>query len=179
MSTALRLLRASFGVLVLLVPATSVTAQSLAPGTRIRVKSPEVVTPVIGSFQGLRRDTLVVIEDGNSAQIWSFPTSTIERLEVSAGMKGGNRGPMTRWALIGAGGGAVAGWLVAAALEGSGDSEYNDLLSAGVGAVIGGGIGAAYGYRRLEEHWTGVSIPRRVGLAPTRNGVRVGFSASF
>jgi hypothetical protein len=86
---------------------------------------------------------------------------------------------MTRWALIGAGGGAVAGWLVAAILEGATDSKYNDVLSAGVGAAVGAGFGAAYGARVQEEHWTQISIPRRVGLVPTRNGVRLGFAASF
>lgn len=179
MSTARQLHRALFGALLLLVPVAPASSQNLAPGTRIRVKSPQVVAPVIGSFQGMRRDTLVVIEDGVSAQIWSFTPATIDRLEVSAGMKGGNRGPITRWALIGAGGGAVAGFLVAAILEGASSSKYNDVLSAGVGAAVGAGLGAAYGYRKLEEHWTPVPIPRRVGLAPTRTGVRLAYSASF
>lgn len=165
--------------LVLLVPMSVVSAQSLAPGTRIRVKSSQVVAPVVGSYQGMRQDTLLVIEDGTAAQIWSFSRSNIDRLEVSAGMKSGNRGPITRWALIGAGAGAVSGLLVALALEGASDSEYNGLLSAAVGAAVGGGFGAAYGYRVLEERWNSIGIPRRVGFTPTRDGVRVGFSASF
>jgi hypothetical protein len=86
---------------------------------------------------------------------------------------------MTRYAIIGAGAGAVAGWLVAALLEGASSSEYNDFLSAAVGAGVGAGAGAAYGYRKLEEHWTPVPIPRRVGLVPTRGGFRLALSASF
>lgn len=160
-------------------PFGALGAQALTPGTRVRVKSPQVVAPVIGSYQGMRRDTVVVIEDGTAAQIWTFNTTSIERIEVSAGMKGGNKGPMTRWGLIGVGSGAVIGFLVAAALEGASDSEYNGVLSAAVGAGVGGIAGVAYGYRKLEEHWTRVATPRRVGLVPTRDGLRVGFSTAF
>jgi hypothetical protein len=175
--------RLSFGAtlvaLLVLVPCAGMAAQTVAPGTRVRVKSSQVVAPVIGSFQGMRRDTLVVIEDGTAAQLWTFTTSTIDRLEVSAGMKGGNRGPITRWALIGAGAGAVGGYLVAAILEGSSSSNYNAVLSAAVGAGVGAGVGAAYGYRKLEEHWSPVPVPRAVGLVPTRDGVRLAFSTRF
>jgi hypothetical protein len=175
--------RRSFGAitvaLLLLVPCLGLRAQALAPGTRIRVKSSQVVAPVIGSFQGMRRDTLVVIEEGTSAQIWTFTTGTIDRVEVSAGMQGGNRGPITRWALIGGGAGAAAGYLVAAILEGSGSSNYNEVLSAAVGAGVGAGLGAAYGYRKLEEHWTPASIPRRIGIVPSRHGVKFAVSATF
>jgi hypothetical protein len=177
--------RRSFGALLLAlslgvvaIPAMA-AAQSLTPGTRVRVKSPQVVAAVTGNFQGMRRDTLVVIEDGNAGQAWSFTPATIDKLEVSVGFKGGNKGPMTRWGVIGAGGGAVAGWLVAALLESSSDSKYNNVLSAGVGAVVGGGLGVAYGYRVQEENWAPVPIPRRVGLVPTRRGIRVGLAAAF
>lgn len=166
----------SFGVAA--APGT-LAAQNLAPGTRVRVKSPQVVAPITGNFQGMKRDTVVVIEDGTAGQVWSFVPATIDKLEVSVGYKGHNKGPMTRWALIGAGGGAVAGWLVAALLESSTDSKYNDALSAVVGAAVGAGAGAAYGSRIQEEHWSQVPIPRRVGLMPTRNGVRLGVSTSF
>ncbi len=179
MPIARRLKRALVVALVGFAPFGALGAQTLAPGTRIRVRSPQVVAPVIGSYQGMRRDTLVVIEDGTAAQIWSFHTASIDRVEISAGMRGGNRGPMTRWGLIGAGGGAVLGYLVSAILEGTSESEYNGVLSAAVGAGVGGIAGVAYGYRKLEEHWTPVAVPRRVGISPTRDGVRVGFSAAF
>jgi|SRR5687768_10881460 len=179
MSTARQLHCALLLALLAFVPQARAVAQALTPGTRVRVRSAQVVAPIIGSYQGMRRDTVVVIEDGTAGQVWSFTSANIDRLEMSAGMKGGNRQPMTRWALIGAGGGAVAGWLVATLLEGSGDSQYNDLLSATVGAGVGAIAGAAYGYRVLEEHWTAVPVPRRVGFAPVRGGFRVGFSAAF
>jgi len=178
MLTVRRSARAVLAALILLAP-SAVAAQSLTPGTRIRVKSSQVVTPIVGTYQGLRRDTVVVIEDGTVGKLWSFTTPTIDRLEVSEGMKGGNRGPMVRWALIGAGGGAVLGWLTAAILESSSEDQYSDFLSAAVGAGLGGLAGAAYGHRVLEEHWASVPVPRRIGFAPARDGFRLSFSASF
>ena len=178
MLKASRSLRAVAVALVLVAP-SALAAQSVSAGTRVRVKSPQVVAPIIGTFQTVRGDTVVVIEDGTAAKIWNFRTSSIERLEVSAGMKGHNRGPMTRWALIGAGVGAAAGWLTAMALEASTEDKYSDVLSAGVGAGLGAIGGAAYGSRIQEENWNSAPVPRRVGFMPTRDGFRVGFSASF
>jgi hypothetical protein len=179
MQTFRALLGAVIVALSLVLLSSSAAAQQLAPGTRVRVKSSELVAPIIGAYQGMRRDTLVVMEEGMSAQLWTFATSAVDRLEVSAGVKGGNRGPITRWAWIGAGLGAAVGWLAAAGLEQSGDSEYNDVLSAAVGAALGGGVGAAYGWRVQEENWDSVPIPRRVGLIPSRTGARLAFAIPF
>lgn len=153
-------------------------SSTLAPGTRVRVTSSQVVAPVIGSYQGMRRDTVLVIEDGESAQQWAFTTAEIRRLEVSAGMGRGNRGPIVRNALLGAGLGAAAGVILAFILEESTDSEYNTVLSGLVGAGVGSGLGAMYGFRVQQEHWTAVAVPRRIGLIPGRV-LRVGFRASF
>ena len=166
-------------VLSFAVPSATALAQQLTLGTRVRVKSSEVVAPIIGNYQGMRRDSLVIIEDGAAGQLWSFATSTVDQLEVTAGMKGGNRGPITKWALIGAPAGAFGGWLVAVILEGTSDNEYDELLSAVIGAGVGAAAGAAYGYRFKEEHWTAVPPPWRVGLVPSRNGVRLTFRAGF
>jgi hypothetical protein len=128
----------------------------------------------------MRRDTVIVIEDGLGARVWTFTSPAVDRIEISAGMKPGNRGPTLRWALVGAGVGAAAGWLVALIAEAAtSNQQYNDVLSAAVGAGAGAAFGAVYGYRVLEEHWTTVPLPGRVGLIPTRNGIRVGFSTSF
>jgi hypothetical protein len=162
-----------------LVPLRIATAQSLAPGTRVRVKSNQVVAPIVGSYQGMRRDTLVLIEDGEGAKVWTFNSSAVDRVEISVGMKGGNRGPMTRWALIGASIGGGIGLLTAVTLENSTDSRYNEAMSTVLGAAMGGGIGAFYGSRKLEEHWAPVPMPGRVGVAPSPNGVRIGLSATF
>jgi hypothetical protein len=171
--------RALLVALFTLVPLRVTTAQSLAPGTRVRVKSSQVVAPIIGSYQGMRRDTLVVIEDGAGAKVWTFNSSAVDRVEISAGMQGGNRGPMTRWALIGAAIGGSLGLITAVTLENSTDSRYNEAMSTLLGAAMGAGLGAYYGSRKLEEHWAAVPLPRRVGVAPSRNGVRIGLSATF
>jgi len=170
---------ALLGAFLALGPVSLAGAQALTPGSRVRVKSSQVVVPVIGSYQGMRRDTVVVIEDGVGGQVWTFASGAVDRIEISAGMKGGNRRPTARWALIGGGIGLVAGALTAAALEGNSSDQYNVPLSALVGAAVGGGIGAAYGYRRLEEHWTQVPLPRRVGLAPAAHGLRLALNVGF
>ncbi|HEX6050522.1 MAG TPA: hypothetical protein VFZ21_14680 [Gemmatimonadaceae bacterium] len=172
-------LRAAILALSLVLPSASAGAQQLSPGTRVRVKSTSLVAPIIGAFQGMRRDTLVIMEEGMSAQQWTFASASVDRLEVSTGVKRGNRGPITRWALIGAGVGAVAGVLAAYALEGSGDSEYNNILSGAVGAGVGAGLGAAWGWRVEQEQWRSVPLPRRVGVMPSRTGVRLVFGTSF
>lgn len=179
MPTLRRSLRAVIVTLTFASASSGLAAQQLAPGTRVRVKSSDLVAPVIGNYQGMQRDTLLVFEEGEAGQRWAFSSATVNRLEVSDGMKSGNRGPMTRWALIGAGLGAATGLVAAAILEGSSDSEYSEALSAVVGAAIGAGAGAAYGYRVREERWTSVPIPRRVGLVPSRPGLRLAFRASF
>ena len=179
MSTASPFRRALFAAAFVFAPLASANAQSLAPGTRVRVKAPSLVAPITGNYQGMRRDTLVIIEDDESAQVWNFTTSTIDRLEVSGGMRRGNQKHMVRWGVLGALGGAGVGWLLAATFEAGGDNEYNDALSAGLGAALGAGLGVFYGYRIVEERWSSVPIPRRVGVLPTRGGVRVSYSASF
>jgi hypothetical protein len=170
---------ALLAALLALVPVAFSGAQTLTPGTRVRVKSSQVVVPVVGSYQGMRRDTMVVIEDGVGAQVWTFAAGAIDRVEISVGMKGGNRRPTTRWALIGGGIGLVAGAITAATLEKNSADNYNVPLSALVGAAVGGGLGAAYGYRKLEEHWTPVTVPRRVGLAPAAHGFRLALNLGF
>ena len=171
-------LRAVAVALILVAP-SALAAQSVSPGTRVRVKSAQVVAPIVGTYQALRGDTVVVIEDGTAAKIWSFKTASIDRLEVSAGMKGHNRRPMTRGGLIGAGVGAGVGILTATALESATDDKYSEVLSAAVGAGLGAIAGAVYGARVPEEHWNSVPVPRRVGVVPTRDGFRVAFSMSF
>jgi hypothetical protein len=171
--------RALLAALFTLMPLGVAAAQSLTPGKRVRVKSNQVVAPIVGSYQGMRRDTVVVIEDGVGAKIWSFNTTAVDQIEVSVGMKGGNRDPMIRWALIGAAVGGSIGLITAATLENSTDSRYNEALSTLLGAAMGAGFGAFYGSRKLQEHWAAVPIPRRVGVVPSAHGLRIGLSASF
>ena len=174
-----RYTRALLAALVTLVPLRVAAAQSLGPGARVRVTSNQMVAPIVGSYQGMRRDTLVVIEDGVGARIWSFQTTAVDQIEVSVGMKGGNRDPMIRWGLIGAGVGGGIGLLTAFTLENSTDSRYNEALSTLLGAAMGAGFGAFYGSRKLAEHWATVPLPRQVGVVPSPNGIRIGLFGSF
>ena len=97
------LLGAAMAALFVLAPSTTAHAQTLSPGTRVRVHSSQVVAPITGSYQGMRRDTVIVIEDGLGARVWTFTSPAVDRLEISAGMKPGNRGPTVR-------AGGAAGW---------------------------------------------------------------------
>ena len=176
--------RALLAALITLAPlritaAQATAPQSLAPGTRVRVTSNQMVAPIVGSYQGMRRDTLVVIEDGSGAKIWAFNTTAVSQVEVSLGMKGGNRDPMIRWGLIGAGIGGGIGLITATTLENSTDQRYNEALSTLLGAAMGAGLGAFYGSRKLAEHWAPIPLPQRVGLVPTARGLRIALSASF
>src|SRR6185436_12210862 len=114
--------RALIAALVTLAPlritaAQSTVPQTLSPGTRVRVTSNQMVAPIVGSYQGMRRDTLVLIEDGTGAKIWAFNTAAVSQVEVSVGMKGGNRDPMIRWGLIGAALGGGIAFITSVSLE--------------------------------------------------------------
>ena len=176
--------RSLLAALVMLAPlritaAQAAAAQSLAPGTRVRVTSNQMVAPIVGSYQGMRRDTLVLIEDGAGAKVWAFNTTAVQQVEVSIGMKGGNRDPMIRWGLIGAGIGAGIGLIASVSLENQTGQRYNEAMSTILGAAMGGGLGAFYGSRKLTEHWAPVPLPQRVGVVPSAKGVRITLSASF
>jgi hypothetical protein len=176
--------RTLLAALIILAPlritaAQSAAAQSLTPGTRVRVTSNQMVAPIVGSYQGMRRDTLVVIEDGAGAKVWAFNTTAVQQVEVSIGMKGGNRDPMIRWGLIGAGVGGGIAFITSVSLENNSGQRYNQMTSTLVGAAMGAGLGAFYGSRKLAEHWAPVPLPQRVGVVPTPNGLRITLSASF
>jgi hypothetical protein len=178
------LYRVLFAALVTLAPMRIANAQSSVPqtlslGTRIRVTSNQMVAPIVGSYQGMRRDTLLLIEDGTGAKVWAFNTTAVSQVETSIGMKGGNRDPMIRWGLIGAGLGGGIAFITSVSLENNTGQQYNQLLSTLLGAAMGGGLGAFYGSRKLAEHWAPIPLPQRVGVVPTAKGLRVALSGSF
>jgi len=176
--------RALIAALVMLAPLHVTAAQSTAPqtlslGTRIRVTSNQMVAPIVGSYQGMRRDTLLLIEDGTGAKVWAFNTTAVSQVETSIGMKGGNREPMIRWGLIGAALGGGLAFITSVSLENNTGQQYNQMLSTLLGAAMGGGLGAFYGSRKLAEHWAPIPLPQRVGVVPSARGLRVALSASF
>jgi hypothetical protein len=149
----------------------------IAAGSRVRVKTPQLVAPLIANFLEQRGDTLVFIEEDRGRGVWSFALSQIERLETTAGETAYDKRPIARGAMIGGGIGLAAGIGFAAGFSPSDSSkEYSKLLTGALGLTIGAGIGAYVGSRVKAERWVNVPLPRQLSLFPNRRG---GFSLSI
>ena len=152
-------------------------AVPITPGSRVRVKTPTMVVPLIANFLEQRGDTLVFIEDERGRGVWSFGLAQIERLETSAGDAGVNRAPIAKGAAIGGGIGFVVGVAFAASATPSDSTkEYSKVVSGLAGAGLGAVIGAIVGSRVKSERWVTVPLPRQLSLIPNRRG---GFTLSF
>lgn len=135
------------------------------PGSRVRVKTPSLVAPLVANFLEQRGDTLVFIEDGRGRGLWSFSIGQIERLEMTAGEADRNKAPIAKGAAIGAGVGLVLGVIFASVADPSDESrKYSPLLTGALGAAVGGGIGAYFGSRVKTERWVDVPLNRRLSL---------------
>lgn len=150
------------------------------PGTRIRITLDDAER-VVGALSGARHDTLLIRPELQEADR-AVPLNTLQRLEVSRGIR-----PQTgRGALIGllsgAAAGAVSGMVVCA-----GDNCVNSgedlttlvpvVLGIGGGA-FGAGVGALIGAQFHGEHWTTLSGTRgrRMGMNLRREpGLRLAF----
>ncbi len=154
-------------------------AVPIVAGTRVRVKTANLVAPLVANFLEQRGDTLVFIEDGTGRGVWPFPLAQIERLEMTAGEAGRNKRPIAQAAAIGGGIGLLGGLAFAAALQPSDSTkEYSRPLTAAAGAALGAGIGAILGSRVKSERWINVPLPRQFSLVPNRRGgftLTVGF----
>jgi hypothetical protein len=149
----------------------------LVPGTRVRVSAASLVTPLVANYMELRGDTLIVFDESGGRGVWSFGLDQVRRLETTAGQVTGHRRHIMRWGLIGAAAGAGAGLLFAASADPSDPGrKYSRPLTAGVGAVVGGLLGAFVGSRIRAEGWTPVPLPRHASVTPSgRGGLRVAF----
>lgn len=135
------------------------------PGSRVRVKTPNLVAPLIANFLEQRGDTLVFIEDGRGRGLWSFSIGQIERLEMTAGEAGRNKAPIAKGAAIGAGVGLVLGVIFASVADPADESrKYSSFLTGALGAGVGAGVGAYFGSRVKAEHWVDVPLNRRLSL---------------
>ena len=149
----------------------------VSPGSRVRVKTPGLVAPLVANFLEQRDDTLVFIEDGAGRGVWSFTISQIEKLERTAGEGGSNQRYVVRGTAIGAGAGLVAGMFFAANASPSDSTrEYSKLLTGAIGAAVGAGVGAFAGSRFKTERWVNIPLPRQLSLGPDGRG---GFSVAF
>jgi hypothetical protein len=145
------------------------------PGSRVRVKTPTLVAPLVANFLEQRGDTLVFIEDGRGRGVWTFGIGQIERLEMTAGESGRNKQPIAKGAAIGAGVGFLAGVLFASVADPSDESKkYSPGLTGVVGALVGAPIGAYFGSRVKSERW--VEVPINRGLSFRTTGRSIEFS---
>lgn len=144
------------------------------PGSRVRVKTPNLVAPLVANFLEQRGDTLVFVEDGRGRGLWSFSLGQIERLEMTAGERGQNKEPIAKGALYGAGAGFLLGIVFASVAEPSDETrKYSPVLSGALGAGIGAGIGAYFGSRVKTEHWVEVPLNRRLSLRSNGRGLAI------
>lgn len=150
----------------------SSTTVPLLAGTRVRVKTPNLVAPLVANFLEQRGDTLVFIEDGRGRGVWSFDIAQIERLEMTAGQAARNRRPIARGATYGAAIGLVAGVLFAAAADPSDSTqEYSKVLTGVLGAGVGAGIGALVGSQVRSERWVTVPLTRQFSFRSNGRGI--------
>ena len=173
-------LKALFLTLILVGLARDAVAQTrsstvpVPPGSRVRVKTPNLVAPLIANFLEQRGDTLVFIEDGRGRGVWSFSLGQIERLEMTAGEGGRNKEPIAKGALYGAGAGLLLGIVFASVAEPSDETrKYSPALTGALGAGIGAGIGAYFGSRVKTEHWVEVPLNRRLSLRSNGRGLAI------
>lgn len=153
-------------------------AVPVVPGSRVRVKTPNLVAPLIANFLEQRADTLVFIEDGTGRGVWALPLSQIQRLERTAGEAGQNRKPLATGVVVGAGVGLVGGVLFARYFSPSDSTrEYNSVLTGLLGAGVGAGLGGFVGSRIKRERWINIPLPRQFSLRA--NGRRAAISYSF
>ena len=144
------------------------------PGSRVRVKTPSLVAPLIANFLEQRGDTLVFIEDGRGRGVWTFSVGQIERLEMTAGESGRNKQPIAKGAAIGAGVGFLAGVVFASVAEPSDESKkYSPVLTGLAGAVVGAPVGAYFGSRVKTERWVEVPINRQFSFRTTGRSIAI------
>ena len=145
---------------------SQVQALPVLPGTRVRVKAANLVTPLIATYLEMRSDTAVFIESVGRG-VWSLPMDQITSIERSAGEKRRNSGPIVRSAIIGAPIGALAFWGATGIVTPSDSTkQFKRGGTAALGAVVGGIVGAIIGTRFAAEHWSSVPLPKRVSIMP-------------
>jgi hypothetical protein len=155
---------------------TSGSSVPIVPGSRVRVMTPTLVTPLVANFLEQRGDSLVFIEDGRGRGLWSFAIAQIQRLEITAGEAGRNKRPIAKGAAIGAGVGLALGVLFAAVAEPSDSSrEYSKVLTGVAGAAAGAGVGAYFGSRVKTERWVNVPLGPQFsfGVSGRRFGITI------
>ena len=156
---------------------TSNATIGVPPGTRVRVTTPTMVSPLIANFLEQRGDTLVFIENERGRGVWSFGLAQIDRLETTAGETGRSRSAMKKGAIIGGIAGLATGIIFAATFDPSGDNrKYSRVQTGIVAGVAGAGFGFFIGSLVSTERWVSVPLPKQLTNVPTVGaGFKVGF----
>lgn len=128
-------------------------ARPLGSGEHVRITAPELAAaPIRGAFLSAERDTIRVATAGGSL-ILGVPYSAVQRFEVSRG-----RARM-RWAMMGAGAGAIAGMLLGAMSASGGSGSLDESWAPLGGLVAGIPIGAVVGALVAPERWRDHPVP--------------------
>ena len=152
----------------------------LIAGTRVRVRSINMVAPVIAQFMEVKGDTAFFIEDNAGRGVWSIQLSEIAKLERSDGEHRRQQPYIRRGVLWGAGIGFGAAYLYTSAAKPSNSGKkFQRLPSAAIGGLVGAGVGAYIGSRFRDERWVNVPVIRGLSIAPNERGLQVGWSFSF
>ena len=171
----LKALVVSIGLLGLAQSGAAQTSSSakvaISPGTRVRVSTPSLVSPLVANFLEQRGDTLVVIEDGRGRGVWSFDLAQVNRLETTAGQVGRSSSAIKKGALWGGGIGLAAGLIFASTFDPSnGNRQYSRMQTGIVAGLAGAGFGAFIGMRVTTEKWVSVPLPKQLSLYPNPRG---------
>ena len=151
------------------VPSTlpdEASAVAVKEGDRVRITAQSDTGIFI--VRAVTRDTLTV-QSLHSTALVSFPVETLRRLEVSRAAADRDievPGRAREGALIGAGTGGVLGLVMA-------EPKWRGFAAAGGAAVLGAtgyAVGAVAGHFH-SERWERVSLPTRVGVSASPNGV--------
>ena len=177
----LKALVISLGLALIAHNAAAQTASNatigVQPGSRVRVTTPTMVSPLIANFLEQRGDTLVFIENEKGRGVWSFGVAQIDRLETTAGETGRSKSAMKKGAIIGGIAGLATGILFAATFDPSGDNrKYSRMQTGIVAGLAGAGFGFLIGSFVSTERWVNVPLPKQLTNVPTMSpGLRVGF----
>ncbi len=152
----------------------------IVPGTRVRISANTLVAPLIANFFEMRGDTAVFIENSSGRGIWTLTLDQITKLERSAGQRSQNKDYMIKSGIVGAGAGALVGYIFARAASPSDSTQrYNKWGTTGAGAAVGAILGALVGSRFTREGWTELPLPHRMSFVPSKQGFNVGFGYDF
>ena len=147
------------------------------PGSRVRVTTLTMVSPLVANFLEQRGDTLVFIENEKGRGVWSFGLQQIDRLETTAGETGRSKSAMKKGALIGGAIGLATGIIFANNFDPSGDNrQYSRMQTGIVAGIAGAGFGFFIGSLVSTERWVNVPLPKQFTNVPTVGaGLKVGF----